>query len=76
MVDFWIPQFKYQLVEWLEKYYPLDERGIQINWGRGKKNVLMAIYIKVRREARGIKKSCSVPSLIRETQLTFDWGIA
>ena len=44
MGAFWIPEFKYQLVEWLEKY------DSTTNWKLKSKKQLLAIYISIRKK--------------------------
>jgi hypothetical protein len=46
MRNFWLPEFKYQLVEWLNRY---DKT---VNWNRKPKKQLMAIYLTIRRKMR------------------------
>jgi len=48
--DFWIPNFKYQLVEWLDKNYPNNLNGEKINWSRFSKKQLLGIYINKRKK--------------------------
>lgn len=49
MNDYWTPQFKWQLVEWLGERYPADAKKFK----RMKKNQLLAIYHSIRkREGR------------------------
>ena len=48
MNDFWIPKFKYQLVEWMERYYPKDKFGDKINWNSFTAKRLRAIYVNRR----------------------------
>ena len=49
MNDFWIPQFKYQIVEWLEKHYPNGSTGKKIIWNKFEHKILRAIYISYRK---------------------------
>jgi len=44
MKDYWIPKFKYELVDWLSKRYP----GEQHKFGNMNKKRLYAIYFSVR----------------------------
>ncbi len=45
MSDFWIPKYKYELVEALAHFYPKDKAELQ----RKSKKQLYAIYFKARR---------------------------
>jgi len=45
MSDFWVPQWKWQLVDWLTRHF--NEPASKFK--RMKKNRLYAIYIKVRK---------------------------
>ena len=45
MSDFWIPRWKWQLVDWLTRHF--DEPACKFE--RIKKNRLYAMYIKIRR---------------------------
>ena len=45
MSDFWIPQWKYQLVDWLARHFNTNASKFE----RIKKNRLYAMYIKIRR---------------------------
>ena len=54
MYDFWMPQYKYQLVEWLSKYDQFH------NWNRMKKKQLMAIYINIRKKGGRINEKISL----------------
>lgn len=44
MINFWLPQFKWQYVNWLSTYYPQDKASFK----RMNKNRLTTIYINVR----------------------------
>ena len=43
---FWVPEFKWQLVEWLERHKP------GFNWKRMKKKDLKEVYLSIRRKER------------------------
>lgn len=55
--DFWIPSFKWQLTDWLEKHFPCNAEGGIINWKRCSKKQLLAIYIDKRRKYEQRKKA-------------------
>lgn len=48
--DFWIPEFKWQIVDWLVTNYPCGCNGDRINWDRYNKKQLLAIYIEKRKK--------------------------
>jgi len=48
-IDFWIPSFKYQLVEWLSNHYSIDKSNKVISWAKYSKKELLAIYINYRK---------------------------
>ena len=54
MSKFWIPQFKWQLVQWLEQAYPSKK------WEGKTKKQLMAIYINCRKKGLPLKEGVIV----------------
>ena len=44
MSDFWIPQYKFELVKWLKRYDPT------VNWKAKRKRQLLAIYVNLRKK--------------------------
>ncbi len=47
-LDFWLPQFKYEYVEWLEKHYPRNRYGKTIGWKNYTFERIKSIYISIR----------------------------
>ena len=43
-IDFWVPRYKWELVEWLSKRYPEDRKRFE----RMEKRRLYAIYFRIR----------------------------
>lgn len=50
MGAYWIPQYKYQLVEWLNTYYYATKSIFPTNFSRMRKKQLLAIYINIRKK--------------------------
>lgn len=46
--DFWVPQYRYQLLSWLKKHKTKDKHGNPINWKTYPTKQLLAIYINER----------------------------
>jgi len=46
VIDFWVPQFKWQLVEWFQRRYPAEL------WNKKSKKQLTAIYINIRKKGK------------------------
>ena len=42
--DYWVPQYRYQLLEWFSKNYNKDLKGNVINWNKHPTKILFAIY--------------------------------
>ena len=57
-MKFWIPSFKWQLVNWLKRY------DSKINWTAKSKKQLLAIYINIRKKGGYVnEKTCSIISI-------------
>lgn len=59
MSDFWIPTYKYEFVDWLEKQYSKDKQGRVINWNKFPLKRLKAIYLGIRRDYENAHASSS-----------------
>lgn len=55
--DFWIPSYKWQLVDWLSEHYPCGINGDIIHWKKYSQKQLLAIYIDKRRKYEQRKKA-------------------
>uniref|UniRef100_A0A6M3LBK3 Uncharacterized protein n=1 Tax=viral metagenome TaxID=1070528 RepID=A0A6M3LBK3_9ZZZZ len=60
-VDFWLPQFKWQLVDWLKEYDP------SVNWNAKRHKQLMAIYISIQK--KGGMRNDKAPKFITHINL-------
>jgi hypothetical protein len=49
--EFWIPQYKWQYVDWLQNKFPKDK-----SFSRKRKTQLQAIYLNTRKEERWLSK--------------------
>jgi hypothetical protein len=56
MHDFWVPQYKWQYIEWLDRHYPNNRKGERINWNKFSLEKLRIIYINYRSKKRHLKK--------------------
>lgn len=75
--DFWIPDFKWQLVQWLTKHYPTAINGDIIPWSKYPKRQLLAIYMEKRRKDERQRKTAPAPKedkeRVRPEQLVFNF---
>lgn len=67
--DFWIPTFKHEYVQWLEKNYPKNKQGQKINWNFFPLKRLKAIYIGIRKDYENANASSSQSVGIRQKQV-------
>jgi hypothetical protein len=67
--DFYIPQFKYQYVAWLEKNYAKDKKGNKIDWNKFPLKRLKAIYIGIRNDYENAHASSSQSVGVRKSQI-------
>ena len=59
---YWVPEYKWQLVDWLKKYDP------SVSWDSKKKKQLMAIYINLRKKGVLLKHETNLcPSVFDPT---------
>ncbi len=75
--DFYVPDTKEKLVEWLSKFYPVNKSGIKINWHYYTLKRLQAIYIINRKRIEkeyATKKKIGVPENVTQEQLEFPFN--
>lgn len=67
--DFWMPKWKYEFVEWLERHYSKDKNGRKINWNTFPLKRLRAIYIGIRKDYENANETSKKSVRVRSTEI-------